>query len=258
MDNATYDPQFFARIAAIEEKHFWFSSRARVIRAIVSQTVQSLPPGYVVMEIGCGTGMVLRHLVEVCKQGRVIGLDLYPEAVAFAAAKAGCPVVAGDIAHPPPLERADVIGMFDVLEHLPDDNKALRDVRAMLGPGGVLLLTVPAHMSLWSYFDIAAKHCRRYDRRSLINVLAASGFEIEYVTEFMLATLPLLWLKRRSRSESANDQNTVAEKTLDELQIIPGLNAILKLVLAWEPYAIQRRWQLRGGSSLLAIARRNT
>ena len=53
-------------------------------------------------------------------------MDLYPEAVAFASKRVGCPVIVGDVLNPPPLGLFDVVGLFDVLEHLPDDRAILR------------------------------------------------------------------------------------------------------------------------------------
>src|SRR5438876_12189830 len=147
-DTASYDPRFFAKIAAVEGKHFWFCTRARIITCVARQVVRSLQPGYRFIEAGCGTGMVLRELVRVCSGGDVSGIDLFPEAVAFAAKTASCPVILGDLEKPAALGQADIVGTFDVLEHLADDQKVLNGLHRMLKPGGTLILTVPAHMSL--------------------------------------------------------------------------------------------------------------
>ena len=160
-DGNTYDPQFFSKIAAVEDRHFWFTARNRVIEAVVGNIVAKLPGRYRVLEAGCGTGVVLRELVKTCADGEVIGMDLYPEAVAFARERAGCEVVLGDILQPPSLGLFDLVALCDVLEHLPNDGEIVDGLRRLLNPGGRLLLTVPAHMSLWSYFDVAACHRRR-------------------------------------------------------------------------------------------------
>ena len=96
-DQDFYDPQFFAKIAAVENEHFWFSARNRIIKAAIETVIQDLPKGYRLLEVGCGTGVVLRQLVEACHGGEVMGMDLFPEAVAFATERAGCPVIVGDI-----------------------------------------------------------------------------------------------------------------------------------------------------------------
>jgi SAM-dependent methyltransferase len=252
-----YDPQFFAKIVAVEEKHFWFCARTRIIRCVVRQVVASLPPGFRFVEVGCGTGVVLRELVEECKDGEVVGMDLFPEAVAFAAEKVSCPVILGDIEQPEALGQADVIGAFDVLEHLPDDRGILGGLNRMLKPRGALVLTVPAHMSLWSYFDLASCHYRRYDPPGLAQILQEGGFQIEYLTEFMMSLFPLVWLLRRVKGTNVTmDRERAAEKAANEFKIVPGINGVLRLLLSVESFAIQRRWQLPFGTSLLAVARK--
>lgn len=253
----SYDPRLFSKIAAVEDRHFWFCARNRIIAAVVRSVIGDLPPGYRVLEAGCGTGFVLRQLVEVCRGGEVVGMDLFPEAVAFATRRAGCRVVAGDVLNPPALGQFDVVGMFDVLEHLPDDLAILRSLNKLLKPGGALLLTVPAHMSLWSYFDVSVCHCRRYEAGELTSKLEQAGFRVEYLTEFMMSIFPLVWLGRRLKGGSRTTDRAVADaRTADELKIVPGVNGLLKALLSVESAAIARRWQLPKGTSLLAVARK--
>jgi SAM-dependent methyltransferase len=255
-DSGGYDPQFFARIAAVEDRHFWFRARNRVIAAAVGSLVRILSPGYRVLEVGCGTGGVLRMLSEVCQTGEVIGCDLYPEAVEFARKKSGCCVHTDDIMNPSKdMGRFDLVCFFDVLEHLPDESQTLKALRSFLKADGRLIVTVPAHSSLWSYFDVAACHCRRYEPEQLIQVLQENGFEIEYQTEFMSLLFPIIWTSRRMAGIGLpGSRATAANKAASELKVVPVLNDILKMVLAWEPSLIRRRMKLPIGSSLLAIA----
>jgi hypothetical protein len=129
----------------------------------------------------------------------------------------------------------------------------------MLRPEGRLLLTVPAHMSLWSYFDVAACHCRRYAPAALAELLLQNGFEVEYLTQFMARLFPLIWLMRRiaTRDASVNPERAT-ETSGAELKIVPVLNALLGFVFAGEAFAIQRRWRLPPGTSLLAIRAKET
>lgn len=254
--DTSYDRRFFPKIAASEEEHFWFYTRNRIIATVVRQIVASLQPGYRVVEVGCGTGAVLRELVRVCDRGDVIGMDLSPEAVAFAQKKASCPVFVGDAECPPVPGQFDVIGTFDVLEHLADDRKTLAGLNLMLKPGGALVLTVPAHMLLWSYFDVASRHYRRYTPPGLTQLLQECGFEVEYLTQFMMTIFPLVWLLRRVRGGAAMEHDKAFEKAATEFKIVPGINGILKLVLSVEVFAIERHWRLPAGTSLLVVARK--
>ena len=253
----SYDPAFFDPLALIEEKHFWFRARARVIAAMARTCAAGLAPGYRVLEIGCGTGNILRALQDACAQGVVTGMDLFAGGLVHARRRSNCPLVQGDVLAPPFGVPFHLIGVFDVLEHLVDDRGVLVQLRKMLAPGGRLLLTVPAHPSLWSYFDEHSCHQRRYETQELADKLSEAGFEVEYLTEYMVGIMPLMWLGRklagfaRKRARSGN-----GAKTGDlDLKVVPVLNEVLAWVLARELGRISRREPLPFGASILAIAR---
>jgi len=260
----SYDPAHFAPLFAVEDRHFWFRARAQLIATLMRQTVGALPPGYRVLEVGCGTGQVLRVLERVCSRGVVMGMDLFIEGLRFARRRVDVPLVQGDIHAPPFVVGFDVIGLFDVLEHLPDDRAVLQDICAMLSPSGVLILTVPAHQSLWSYFDEAAHHCRRYEPEDLMNKLVAAGFEVEYLSPFMSLLLPLIWVGRRLVSlRLRRDTKTMTADTIDvnsraqeEFRIVPIVNSVLTGLLRTESVWAKHRRRLPGGTSLIAIARK--
>ena len=163
----------------------------------MDQLTRPLPPGYRVLEVGCGTGNVLRMLERHCRRGTVVGMDLFAEGLHYARQRTACGLVQGDVRTPPFGAAFDLIGLFDVLEHLPDDRQILADLHRMLVPGGHLLVTVPAHRALWSYFDEAAHHCRRYAAPDLRRKLVAAGYRVDYLTQYMAALFPLVWLGRR-------------------------------------------------------------
>lgn len=258
-EDASYDPQYFAPLYAAEDRHFWFRARGGVIAAAAARAVRGRPPGYRVLEVGCGTGVALRTLAAACPQGSVVGMDLFAEGLRFARRRVATPLVRGD-AHAPPFRVPfAAVGLFDVLEHLPDDRAVLRDLHAMLAPGGALLLTVPASPALWSYFDEASHHCRRYTRADLAAKLAGAGFAVEYLSPFMAALFPVLWAGRRVaalRERLARRPADAGAMAIDELRVVPGLNGLLAAVLGWERLWVARGWRLPMGSSLLAIARK--
>src|SRR5438876_230682 len=80
----TYDARDFERLFRIEDRHFWFQARNRILSAVFAQLVRNLPSGYTVLEVGCGTGNVLRHLEKACSRGTVVGMDLFAEGLKFA------------------------------------------------------------------------------------------------------------------------------------------------------------------------------
>jgi len=148
-----------------------------------------------------------------------------------------------------------------VIEHLDDDVNILRRLWTQLRPGGHLIVTVPAHQCLWSYFDEVAHHRRRYAPAELERKLAAAGFTVFHVTQFMAALFPLMWVKRRLLGERASKLSQAASPRQQaaaesDLEIFPPLNWLLEIAHRPEAFFIARRIRLPLGSSLLAIATR--
>jgi hypothetical protein len=127
--------------------------------------------------------------------------------------------------------------------------EVLRILRARLAAGGALLLTVPAAPRLWSWFDEASCHRRRYTHESLTASLAAAGFRVEFSTPFMAALYPIMWMSRRRRPPESSRAIT------DQVRIVPGVNGVMKSLLALELPLIRARCRLQTGTSLVAIAR---
>jgi SAM-dependent methyltransferase len=254
----SYDPHYFLPLFEAEDRHFWFRARNQVIAEVVKQIIGGLTPGYKVLEVGCGTGNVLRVLEDTCAKGSVTGMDLFPEGLRYARQRTGCPLVVGDMMTPPFNDgRFGLIGLFDVLEHLSDDDKVLRHLAKMLAPGGSLLLTVPAYPELWSDFDEAAHHCRRYRPAELEQRLVDAGYRVEYLTPYMVTMFPLVWASRKLGARAGErSQNDLREAVSRDLAVRPGLNTLLRWWLRGEVPLIRRRWQLPFGSSLLALARK--
>ena len=141
--------------------------------------------GTSVLDVGAGIGTFTE--LAAARASTVVALEPDPAFAERLAARFGdrrnVEVVNGDLAEAP-AQGFDSIICFNVLEHIRDDGEALRRFRDLLRPGGHLLLLVPAHASLWSPFDEAVGHERRYDRRSLEQILRQSGLtptEVTYV-----------------------------------------------------------------------------
>ena len=248
VSDQSYDPRWFELLDRVEDRHFWFVARRRVVSALARQAVADARPGYRVLEIGCGNGGLLPTLRQACAGGFVIGAELHRDALKHARRRAAdIALVQCDVSRPPFESRFRLIGMFDVLEHLVDDIGALRDVHRLLEPDGALLITVPAHAWLWSYFDEASNHQRRYSISDLREKLSAAGFRIAYLSQFMMPLLPIMWLTRRSKRKTRAD-------AAEELRIVPGINGIMRALLGLETKLIARRKRLQMGTSLVALA----
>ncbi len=252
---AGFDPRFFELLDAAEDKHFWFRARSRIAGELARQITQNLPPGHRILELGCGHGGMLRILRNVCPNATLIGMDLFAEGLRYSRQRIDCPLVQANVHHHPFGVHFDLIGLFDVLEHLDDDRGVLRSIHALLNDGAALLLTVPAHQHLWSYFDEASHHCRRYSRRELHDKLVECGFAVEYLTEYMAPIYPIVAAARRFQGLTGGT-TSAADLTAREMRIVPGLNTVLDRLLARELFKVRRRTQISPGTSIIAIARR--
>lgn len=255
-----YDPHHFALVFDAENRHFWFGARNRALRAVIDGVVSRLPAVHRVLEIGCGTGNTLGVLRDACPAAAlVIGIDPFEEGLAYARRQPGVSLVRARIEAVPFAVQFQLVGMFDVLEHIPRDAATLREIRSLVEPGGYLLLTVPAHASLWSQFDTESHHCRRYEPDQFRGLLIESGFAVEYLTPFMAMLYPMArvsrWLSDRVAGARRRRGLAVESAVRRELRVRPVVNDAIAFMLRPEAALLRRRVSLPLGTSLLAVAR---
>ena len=229
---------------AAEEKHFWFLTRKQRIINVFQQYVQTHES---VLEIGAGTGNVARALQ---KAGYDVSVgEMHLNGLYYAKSYGIKNCYQFDLFEPPFSEHFDVIGLFDVLEHLQEDVLAMQRVQSMLKPKGRVVLTVPAHQWLWNRDDAIAAHKRRYTLRSLKVVMEKAGFEILHGHYFFVSILPLLLLRRIL---NADNRSQVEEKEHhQEININPLINRILLKMSLLENRFASWMPNLAGGSIIL-------
>ena len=243
------DDRLFQAMLEVDEHHWWYRGRRRVIRAELGRL--PLPPHGRVLDAGCGSG---RTLEELRGYGGVSGIELSPDAVAVAEQRGTFDVRVGRLEELPWEDRAfDLITCLDVIEHTPDDRLTLSELRRVCAPGGWLLVTVPAYQALWSQHDEANHHFRRYSRRSLRAAARAAGWRVERMTSFnslLLAPAAAVRLAKRRRMPQANGDYT------PDLRIGPAwLNGVLERPLQVEAGWLRSGRSLPAGLSLLGVMR---
>jgi SAM-dependent methyltransferase len=252
----SYDPRYFEPLFATEDRHFWFLARNRVICQLAAKALPVDGLGRL-LEVGCGTGFVLRALEKEFPEKLVTGMDLFLEGLRLANQRVTCGLVQGDLAAPPFKGGFDLVGMFDVLEHIEDDRGVLDHLFKLVKPGGSLLLTVPADPGLWSYFDVASCHFRRYSLQDLREKVQAAGFDVNFTSPFIALTYPALRFQRLLMNKSGTDNpETAADQAEEDLKIIPVINDIVKWILYLEADWLARGRRLPFGSSLVLLARK--
>ncbi len=190
------DERVVETLFATQRRHFWFGSRNHLISMMMKRV--GLCPPMRVLDIGCGTGTVLAHLLACGYRGD--GLEMHHRLAAQAAVNCpGANVLCADVMGASPIHAAyDAVGLFDVLEHVTEPASLLARCAGLVRPGGTVVGTVPALQSLWSALDIAAGHRRRYDRAALAGDLTSAGLEILRLDYFFQVLLAPMWIQRRS------------------------------------------------------------
>jgi len=143
--------------------------------------------------------------------------------------------------------------MFDVLEHIPDDNLALKNVYKMLNNKGKLVLTVPSHMWLWNRDDAIAGHKIRYTKKELVELLEKNGFEVLKARYFFMSIVPLLFLRRMLHRDDASEVQ--ASEHNKDISMNPFLSKVLLFISRIENKLNKYLPNLFGGS-LFVIARK--
>lgn len=242
-----YDVAYFPELAALEDHNFWFRARTRLITWAIAKYFPTLRT---YLEIGCGTGCVLAGVAAAFPAVEMSASEPFTEGLAFAQKRVPrAEFLQLDARAIPFSAEFDLIGAFDVLEHIDDDVKVLRQMHQAVAPGGGILLTVPQHNFLWSRQDVAAGHVRRYQAADLREKLTLAGFRIRRMTSFVSVLLPAM-LVSRSRKNSAG----LRFDPLDELRIGPGLNSVMEFLLDLERATIRAGLSLPIGGSLLVAA----
>ena len=244
-----YDPAHFAELARLEAGNFWFRARNRLIAWAIGRYFSGARN---LLEVGCGTGFVLAGIAAAFPALKLAASEAASEGLAFAAARApGASLMQMDARRIPFRGEFDVVGAFDVIEHIEDDRAVLAELRAAAIPGGGVLITVPQHPALWSEYDVRAGHVRRYRARELGSRMVEAGLENVRMTSFVTVLLPLMYLSRLVQRAPGAGYDPLAE-----VRIAPWLNWPLEQALSLERMLMQAGVNLPFGGSLLVVARR--
>ena len=252
MGSVSYPTAAHARIASLETSSFWFRHRNRVIGTLINK----YPPEGPLLDVGGGNGSVSLALRRYGLSTIVLEPGMDASSIAHAR---GLTVIRATFNAEMFVEGSvSAIGIFDVIEHIDDDLQFLRDVRKVMSRGGLLYVTVPALMSLWSSDDQFAGHYRRYSRHSLRQTLLSAGFEIVALSGFFSLLVPLVFLFRTLPSAFGSRKVEDVDKALDHHRSEQGTGALMERILSFELPIIARGHAFPFGTSLVAVARKST
>ena len=249
----SFDASAFEFLFEMERKHFWHVGRREIILDVIERNVPKLQ-NIRMLEIGCGNGSVLAFL----KQNGIDieGGDIFLEGLRFCRQRVdSVPLYQLDVLALPFSQEFDMIGLFDVLEHIENDEKALAEINIALKKRGYLILTVPAYKFLWSRHDEASHHKRRYSKLELVTRLEQSGFAVEKVSYYMFFLFPLLAVIRLIGNYGKRRSAVKMGSTPLELKTVPVVNEVFLGLLRLERFLL-RYFNLPFGTSLMFLARK--
>ena len=238
-----------ANLQQFEPGSFWFNSRNALILHVLRKYASDAKH---FLEIGCGTGYVLTSVADAMPALRLTGSELHVSGLAIARRRLGdrASFLQLDARRLPFREEFDIVGVFDVLEHIAEDEDVLAAIWRALHPGGILLATVPQHPALWSPSDEIACHVRRYRVGELDRKVRDCGFSVLASTSFVTLLFPAMVASRKLARRSKH------RRPGREMRLGPLANHVATFTMTLERALIVAGVRLPFGGSRLLVARK--
>jgi SAM-dependent methyltransferase len=240
-----FDEGQAATLAADDATHWWFRSKAAFVADAIQRHGPDLGPTSTLLDVGAGSGGVTAQLGWPGE--RLLGVEGSPVLAAQGHRGHSLPMAVGSVELLPVRASSfDVATALDVIEHVHEPEVVLREVARALKPGGLAIITVPAHPSLWSPADELLGHVRRYRRPLARQQAEACGLQVLELTHVFSWLVVPVWLHRRVASSPE------AQLGLSQRSAVVDAAA---LVLTRLERTVTRVVSLPFGTSILLVAR---
>jgi SAM-dependent methyltransferase len=240
-----FEAKFFEHLAVLEEGNFWFEYRNDLLTWALQRY---FPDASTFLEIGCGTGFVLSGIQREFRNLKLFGSDIFSEGLIYAGNRLPAAMLFQMDARNIPFENEfDVVGAFDVIEHIDEDEIVLSQIFRSVKSLGGIILTVPQHPWLWSKGDEIACHKRRYSKKELAVKMENAGFRILCMKSFVSFLLPLMAISRLRWHLGVGPQKDCES----ELRLHPFINTFFKKICGFEKTLIRKGVTFQLGGSIL-------
>src|SRR5262249_30608873 len=213
------NPEEYKNLSQVEQVHWFYRTKRQIARYWLLKSYP-LQKDSILADCGAGTGLFAHEMSDTC---RVIAIDSEEAALRLAEQNVGKENVRRGSCDALPLDDSsvDCVTALDVLEHVEDDRKAVREFERVLTPGGVAVVTVPAMESLWSDWDEALHHYRRYRHEGLLKLFDTTSFKIMHWNYINVLAIPAVFAARKSRALSRGSGKTNSPARLED-KILPN------------------------------------
>lgn len=240
--------EVFESYLQLDREHFWRKAK----RKLVLGWLDDMSPAGRVLDIGGAASLITR---ELKRYGSVTVVEPDGEMVEIGRESSEIDVLQGGFPGLPVNGSFDLITLLDVLEHLDDDRAALAEIRRLLCPGGLFLLTVPAYMWLWTDHDVALHHKRRYTRSELHALLGEAGFDVLRISYYTSFLLPVMAAQRMVGQMGLRRASRATRPAVYRVKTPPPLvNRACGAIMAFERWLL-RRYRLPAGGAIIALCR---
>ena len=244
------EPEQYVKMRELEDTYWWFVGRRVLVRTLLDGRVAR---GASFLDVGCGTGAMSGELSEI---GTVTSLDFEHAALDFARSRGLSRLVqASAEALPFPSDTFDAVTALDVIEHLDDDHAAASEIRRVLKPGGIAVVSVPAFAFLWSEHDVALHHRRRYRIHEFRDLFRRAGMEVEHASYVMTALFPAVAAVRMIQKVLGSHRKTLEQAKTTHPKLNGPVNGALTGLLRAEAQVV-RRVSLPFGVSMAGVFRK--
>ncbi|MFQ5681780.1 MAG: class I SAM-dependent methyltransferase [Candidatus Binatia bacterium] len=246
-------PDLITDLYEKEQYYWWNVSKREMVLSLVRESALKQDQALlgVGVDIGCGAGYTAKVFES---SWRMVGIDLSKESLRFCrlrGLKRLCRIDMTRFSLPFKADSFDLVLALDVIEHMDEDTRALAECRRILKAGGVLIVTVPAFMALWSPWDEALGHRRRYNISGLAGMVQQAGLTIQRLTYIFFFVLPPAIMVRGVKRLI---QREAASYSSDFFPIPSVLNRFLIHIGRLEQWIIAKfKWNLPFGLSVISV-----
>jgi len=241
------ETNIYKEIQNLQKRKNWFlHGRNHLALSLIKKHANVIEP-VKVLDVGCSEGGFLATLKS--NGFDFSGIDVNQSALDLCK-NYGCQdnVKYGDaLSIPFENETFDVVTLLDIIEHIEDDSKALKESMRVCKAGGMILIFVPAHQWLWSTNDVVYHHKRRYSQKQIVNLLKSMNLKIKNTSYFnmflFVPFLGMILLKKIMGDTKASNVLTMVPR---------AINWIFTQLMKFEAFMISKLgWHLPFGSSIV-------